>query len=210
MPVRGFKEQVQQQTDSRAEHHAEHNGNWDVHEIHHVGTAALCHADKGREQHDHINIVTGRARQYHLRNALPCSPLFFHQLYHSRHNHRRRYRAEHGTHDGRFYPVDAQNVRREQKKRQNLTACRHARHHDRRTSHPLEVGQIERQTGLDQDDDKRHLPQLGRDGQNGIVQPVQHIRAYQNARKQHADDARQTNPAAQCRRSQTEQKCKRE
>lgn len=143
--------------------------------------------------------------------TIDVEPFFLHELHHARDDHRRRHRAQHGAHHRRFDAGDAQNSRCKQEKGQNFAAGRHAGHHHRRAAHLFQVGKVERQARLDKDDDQCHLPQVGRDGQDGRVQPVQYIWPQQNACEQHSDDAGQMQLLTQRRHGQPDEKnkCKR-
>ena len=202
--IGGLKELAQGQPGHRTQGHTQYDGDRDVHKIHHIGMAALCHTGKGGKQHDDKDIIAGSPRQDHLRDALFHAVVLFHQLHHARDDHRRGDRTQHSTHHGRFHPGNAQNGRRKQEKCQNLAAGRHTGHHHRRAAHLFQVRQVERKPRLDEDDDECHLPQLRRDGQNGSIQPVEGIRSQQDA-----GEARQPQLLAHRRHGKPDEKNKR-
>lgn len=78
--------------------------------------------------------------------------------------------------------------------------------HESRTANLSKVGQVERQTGLEQNDDKRHLSQFGRDRQDRVVEYIQYVRAKNNADEEHSDDTRQLDCRTDCCGSQSGKK----
>ena len=96
----------------------------------------------------------------------------------------------------------------QQKETQYLTAGRHKGHENSRSAHPPQIVQIQGQSGLEQNDDQGHLPQIGGDGKNGLIQQIQSIGAQQDAGCQHADDTGQPQLLADSRHGKTRQKDK--
>ena len=206
----GFKKGRDYPARRRAQRDAEHDGEGNAEKVGGVRSAALRHTDEGGKEDDHENVVAGRAGENKLRNAFVRSPAVFHQLHHARHDDGGRDRAEHRAHRGGFDARHAEKGGRKEKERQYLTACRHAGEQHRAPPHAPEVGGVQRQSGLEQNDDERDLPQLGGDGEKGGVQQIQGIRSQQNAREQEAENARQAEPLAQGGRRETEKKNERE
>lgn len=116
------------------------------------------------------------------------APAGLHQLHHPGHHHRRGHRRQHGPHDGGFHPADAQNDRSQQDKGQDLTAGGHTAEHGRRAAHCPQLGEVQGQARLQQNDDEGDLPQVGGHRQQVRVQSVQGAGTQQDARQQHADD----------------------
>ena len=174
-----------------AQGHTQDDGHGDVDKVHELGVATLGHAGKGGKEDDDKDIITGGPGQNHLGDALLGAVPRLHQLHHPGHHHRRGHRPQHGAHDGGLHDVDPQQVGGHQHIAQNLKAGGDKGHHHRRTAHLFQVGQVERQARFQQDDDKGHLAQFRRDGQNGRVQPIEHIGAHHNAGDEHTDDAGQ-------------------
>ena len=97
-----LKKQVQQEPCRRAEQNAEHDRHGDIDEVPQRSRLALSHRQEGAEQDDDKNVVAGRAREYHLRNALFGTAPVLNKLYHPRHDHSGRNRAEYRAHEQRL------------------------------------------------------------------------------------------------------------
>ena len=186
-----LKKAVEQETRRRAEQDAERDGDGDIKKRAHLRLPALRHAEKRGKEHDDENIVAGRARHDELRDALVHSAALLHQLHHARHDHGGRDRREHRAHNGGFNSRKAEQARRKQHVAEDLEACRQTRHEQCGTPHTPEVGEVERKTGLEQNDDERELAQLGGDGEQRRIEHIERARAEQDADKQQTDDARQ-------------------
>ena len=133
-----------------------------------------------------------------------------HEVHHPGHHHRRGHRTQHGPHDGGLHDRDPQQPGGQEHIAQNLKAGGDKGHHHRRPAHLFQVGQVEGQPRFEQDDDEGHLPQVRGDGQNGRVQPVQHVGAHHNAGDEHPDDAGQLELLDDGGHSQTHQKNQRQ
>ena len=139
-------------------------------------------------------------------NALVRAPSIFHKKDHARHDNGRRDSCEYGPHNSGLDAVDTEKIRREQYVSGEFAGRRQAREQDGRTANLSEVGQVERQTSLKQNDDKRHLPQLGRDRQDRVVEYIQYVRAKNNADEEHSVDTRQLDCRTDCCGSQSGKK----
>ena len=107
MCVGSFKKQTEQIPGDCAQGNAEDDGNRDIDKIHQICMTALCHAEKGREQHNNENIVAGRPCQNELGNTFVCAIFCVHQLNHAWHNDCRRNCAEDSAHDSGLYSGNA-------------------------------------------------------------------------------------------------------
>ena len=170
----------------------------------------LRRVQKRCKQHNDEDIVARCAGQDHLRDALVRSATAFHQLHHARHDDRGRHRREHRAHDRRLHARDAKEARREQHIADDLARGGQARHQDRRAADFFKVAQIERQPRLEQNDDECELAHIRRDRQDRAVQHVEHARPQQDARRQHADDARQLQLLAERGQRKADQEDERE
>ena len=161
-----------------------------------MGAASLSHARKGGKQHNDEDVIAGGACHNQLGDALVRAVPALHQLNHAGDHHRRGHGCQHGSHHGSLCPGDAQHQRGQQHKSQNFAAGGHPGHKHGGTAHFFQVGQVQGKPRFQQDDNQRHLAQVGGDGQNGGVQQVQHIGPQNDACHQHADDPGQLQPLA--------------
>ena len=203
-----FKKQRKQIPGSTSKYNSQNNGYRNVDKILYMCTAALCHSRKCGKKHDYINIIAGSASQDHLRNAFGSSVFLIHKLYHSRHNHCRRYSTHHSPRYGRFQPCDPQKIRCQQNISKNLKSGRNACHHNSRASDLFQVCKIQGKSCLQQNNDQRNLAKFRRDRKNGRIQHIQHIRSKQDTCDQHPDNTGKLQPLADCRQRKTNKKNK--
>ena len=204
--IGGLKEGAEHPARRRAQGHAAHDGHRNGSERRQVRPLPLGHAQEGGKEHDDKDVVAGGAGHHHLGDALFCAPALLHQAHHAGHHHRRRNRRHHRAHHRRFGQRKAQQHRSQQHIGRDFKAGGHKAHHHRRAAHLFQVRQIQRKARFEQDDDKGHLPQIGADGEDGIIQHIQRARPQHNAHRQHADDAGQVQLLAEGRRRETRQK----
>ena len=78
------------------------------------------------------------------------------------------------------------------------------------TPHLFEIGEVQREAGLQQDDDQRHLPQVAADCEQRRVEQIQQIGSEQDAGQQHSNDAGQPQTGAEsgCGEPDEKDQCK--
>ena len=163
--VTRFKQQVQRQPREDSPCNSQQNRRRHPHKPRRRALA-LRHPEEGAEQHNHKHVVERSPRQNKLWDPLADAAPLLHQPHHPGHDHRRGNRPQHRAHDGRLQPADAENHRRQQHKSGDLEGGRQERHQQGRTAHLLQIRGAKRKPRLDQDDDKSHLPQIGRNAEN--------------------------------------------
>ena len=175
----------QRQTAQHTGRNAEHKRGRDADEVEGRQRTARCKAGKGREQHDDIHVIHRCTRQNHLRDALLCAVSLVHQAQHTRYNNCRRDCCDNRANNRSLEHAHAQQARCEDNRTNDLKGRRHETQQHSRTANLAQIANVQTQTGASQDNNKRNLAQVSRDGQQAIVEQSQRVRAEGNADEQH-------------------------
>ena len=153
--------------------------------------AALGHADEGGEEDDHVDVVDRGAGHDHLRDPLRGAASLLDQFEHARDDDgggdRREDRPEHGRFDQR----KAEQQRSEDEDSDEFEGRRQKRQQERRPADFLQVAEVEREPGAQQDDHERDLAEVDRDRQDLRGDQIEDVRSEQDPGEDHPDDAGQ-------------------
>ena len=187
----------------------EHDGDGDLpNDVQRKAPAARHRRERG-EQHDDEHVVRRSARHDHIGDALVRAVARLLQLEHARHDDGGRHRRHHAPQNGRVDDLHIEQQRAQKYIGTDLYRRGNEAEQDRRNAVLFQVLQIEVEPRPRQDDDKRDLPQVRRDGQNGRRDETEHIRPQHDARYQHPQKRRQPElgaDRAEQQRTQTDER----